>query len=290
MVRQLKGDVYWAQGGAGELRDHHWPERVIVVDAKTTPNSAKDMLAEIAKVTPKPVTHVILTHSDGDHVNGLAAFPRASQSSLMEQQEGAGDCARVRRGVVRLPAITCPSTRDQEQRVSQNRRCEYHAAPLGAGPHQRRPGGVPPPTKARLHRRHYRDSTPRSADSCRKTALRRAGFRPPGIAGLDADTSCRDMEASRPRPRSEEADGRRAEAGQIKQLVAQGKSIDEIRQAVGDPPPAARRTRSGVYELHRIVYQELTKSNDQSAAFRLCPRAACTDRISANPTSAVAPR
>ena len=26
-------------------------------------------------MTPKPVTTVILTHSDGDHVNGLAAFP-----------------------------------------------------------------------------------------------------------------------------------------------------------------------------------------------------------------------
>jgi glyoxylase-like metal-dependent hydrolase (beta-lactamase superfamily II) len=48
---------------------------VIVIDAKTTADSAKQMLAEIAKITPKPVTHVILTHSDGNHVNGLASFP-----------------------------------------------------------------------------------------------------------------------------------------------------------------------------------------------------------------------
>jgi glyoxylase-like metal-dependent hydrolase (beta-lactamase superfamily II) len=34
------------------------------------------MLTEIAKITLKSVTHVILTHSDGDHTNGLPAFPK----------------------------------------------------------------------------------------------------------------------------------------------------------------------------------------------------------------------
>ena len=48
---------------------------VIVVDAKQTEAGAKDLLAEIAKITPKPVTTVFLTHSDGDHVNGLVAYP-----------------------------------------------------------------------------------------------------------------------------------------------------------------------------------------------------------------------
>src|SRR5437016_14631083 len=48
---------------------------VVVVDAKQTEAGAKDLLAQIAKITPKPVTTVILTHSDGDHVNGLVAYP-----------------------------------------------------------------------------------------------------------------------------------------------------------------------------------------------------------------------
>jgi glyoxylase-like metal-dependent hydrolase (beta-lactamase superfamily II) len=34
------------------------------------------MLEEIKKLTPNPVTRVILTHSDRDHVNGLAGFPK----------------------------------------------------------------------------------------------------------------------------------------------------------------------------------------------------------------------
>ena len=76
MVKQLKDNVYWGQGGAGGNSGIIIGDKgVIVIDAKTTADSAKELLAEIAKITPKPVTHVILTHSDGDHVNGLAAFP-----------------------------------------------------------------------------------------------------------------------------------------------------------------------------------------------------------------------
>src|SRR2546430_14373088 len=75
-VKPLNGGVYWTQGGAGgNTGIIVGKDGVIVIDAKTTPASAKEMLAEIAKITPKPVTTVILTHSDGDHVNGLAAFP-----------------------------------------------------------------------------------------------------------------------------------------------------------------------------------------------------------------------
>jgi glyoxylase-like metal-dependent hydrolase (beta-lactamase superfamily II) len=76
VVKQLAPDLYWTQGGAGGNTGIIIGKAgVIVVDAKTTPESAKEMIAEIAKLTPKPVTQVILTHSDGDHVNGLAGFP-----------------------------------------------------------------------------------------------------------------------------------------------------------------------------------------------------------------------
>src|SRR6202020_513664 len=75
-VKPLNGDVYWTQGGAGgNTGIIVGKDGVIVVDAKTTPASSKDVQAEIAKITPKPVTTAIITHSDGDHVNGLAAFP-----------------------------------------------------------------------------------------------------------------------------------------------------------------------------------------------------------------------
>ena len=69
------GRLYWIEGGGGNSGVIIGESGVIVVDAKTTPDSARQMIAEIAKLTPKPITHVVLTHSDGDHVNGLPAFP-----------------------------------------------------------------------------------------------------------------------------------------------------------------------------------------------------------------------
>jgi glyoxylase-like metal-dependent hydrolase (beta-lactamase superfamily II) len=71
----LKPKVYWIEGGGGNSGVIIGDKGVIVVDAKTTPAGGKELLDDIAKITPKPVTTVILTHSDGDHVNGLASFP-----------------------------------------------------------------------------------------------------------------------------------------------------------------------------------------------------------------------
>jgi cyclase len=74
-LRQLKPNVYVGLGAGGNSTVIIGNTSVIVVDAKTSEAGAKALLAEIAKVTPKPVTTVFLTHSDGDHVNGLVAYP-----------------------------------------------------------------------------------------------------------------------------------------------------------------------------------------------------------------------
>src|SRR4030095_3781092 len=66
-MKQPKPDVWAAIGGSGgNSTIIVGKTSVIVVDAKQTEAGAKDLLAEIAKITPKPVTTVILTHSDGD--------------------------------------------------------------------------------------------------------------------------------------------------------------------------------------------------------------------------------
>ena len=75
-VTQIKDNIYWAQGGVGSNDGIIvGTTGVIVVDTKTTPDSEKEVIAEIAKITPKAVNTAIITHSDSDHVNGLAAFP-----------------------------------------------------------------------------------------------------------------------------------------------------------------------------------------------------------------------
>lgn len=76
MVHKLKDNVYWLEGGGGNTGVIIGDKGVIIIDAKTTAGAGKQIVDEVAKLTPKPITHVLLTHSDGDHVNGLASFPK----------------------------------------------------------------------------------------------------------------------------------------------------------------------------------------------------------------------
>jgi len=50
---------------------------VVVVDTQARPSWAKDMIAEIHKVTDKPVRYVINTHWHGDHTLGNQAYVEA---------------------------------------------------------------------------------------------------------------------------------------------------------------------------------------------------------------------
>ena len=72
---------------------------VVVIDALGSPALAERLLAEIAKVTPQKVTHVVLTHYHADHVYGLQVFEQAG-ARILAQQAGReylhADTARLR--------------------------------------------------------------------------------------------------------------------------------------------------------------------------------------------------
>jgi cyclase len=53
------------------------PDGVVVVDTQARPSWARDLIAEIRKVTDKPVRYVINTHWHGDHTNGNQAYAAA---------------------------------------------------------------------------------------------------------------------------------------------------------------------------------------------------------------------
>lgn len=50
-----------------------------------------------------------------------------------------------------------------------------------------------------------------------------------------------------------------AKRTKIKDLVAQGKSLDEIKTAVGDAPPAQRGNGPSFATFTEVVYRELSK-------------------------------
>jgi glyoxylase-like metal-dependent hydrolase (beta-lactamase superfamily II) len=78
-VKPLGGGAYWVSGGIGNTAFVIGNTGVIAIDAQMFIPTAKKQLAEIAKITPKPVKVMILTHSDPDHINGLPAFPRSME-------------------------------------------------------------------------------------------------------------------------------------------------------------------------------------------------------------------
>lgn len=71
-IEKIKDNVYIIKGGSGANCFLIAGKKTnLLVDAKMTPESFKEMLLEIQKISPRPLGMIILTHSDGDHVNGL---------------------------------------------------------------------------------------------------------------------------------------------------------------------------------------------------------------------------
>jgi cyclase len=96
-VQPIAPFLYLVKGGSGANTAFYVARTfVIAVDAKMTTEGGRQMVSEIAKVTPNPIVFMILTHSDLDHVNGLAGFPRgmtikSSEGTRREMEEAFKD-------------------------------------------------------------------------------------------------------------------------------------------------------------------------------------------------------
>src|SRR5260370_1081588 len=76
-VTKIGDNLYLAKGGRGgndaNVGFAVGQTGVIFVDSKNSPESEKDVLEEIAKITPEPVNTAIILHSD--HEKGVTALP-----------------------------------------------------------------------------------------------------------------------------------------------------------------------------------------------------------------------
>ncbi len=59
---------------------------VVVIDALGSPPLGEQLLREIRRVTPKPVSHVLVTHYHADHVYGLQAFKAAGAAIVAQRR------------------------------------------------------------------------------------------------------------------------------------------------------------------------------------------------------------
>lgn len=84
-LHQVAPHVYYVQGlaAAGSGSNQNFisnagfvvaPEGVVLIDALGSPVLAERLLQLIRNVTPKPITHVIVTHYHADHIYGLQVF------------------------------------------------------------------------------------------------------------------------------------------------------------------------------------------------------------------------
>jgi cyclase len=263
-THQLKPNVYWIEGGGGNSGVIVGDKGVIVVDAKTTLDGGKELLADIAKITPKPVTTVILTHSDGDHVNGLAAFPAGITIIAHEGNKKEQEAALAAGGRGAPPAGHLPTrvvTKNKENLKIDGVKLEvFHWAPAHTssdlvvylpGEQIVFTGDI---VAAQFPDPLIHLEKNGSSEGWITTAK--------GIVGLNADQfvpghgmvqSKADIQA-----RLTRAEEKRAK---IKGLVAQGKSLDEIRTAVGDPPPPPPGRGPNFATFTEVVYKELAKKS-----------------------------
>ena len=256
VTHQLKPNVYWIEGGGGNSTVILGAYGVVVVDAKTTKAGGQELLDDIAKITSKPVTTVILTHSDGDHVNGLAAFSTGVKVIAQENNKKEQEVALAAGGRGAPPADHQPTqviTKEKETLTIEGEKFElYHWAPAHTSgdlivylPAEKivATGDIiatnnPYP---RIH-----DEKHGSTEGWIATAK--------GIVSLDADTFIPGHGTIQTKAdiqkRISDAEARRT---QVKELVAQDKSLDEIKSAVGD------NDKLNYKSWTEICYEELAK-------------------------------
>ena len=265
VVHQLKPNVYWVEGGGGNSGVIVGDKSVIVIDAKTSAAGGKELLGDIAKITPKPVSTVILTHSDGDHVNGLASFPASVKVIAHENNKKEQETALAAGGRGAPPADHLPTqviTKNKDVLSIDGVNLElYHWAPAHTS------GDLVvylPAEKIVFTGDIIAMQMPDPLIHLEKNGSS-AGWitTAKGIVALDSDQFVPGHGDLQPRAviqkRLAAAEEKRAA---IEKLVAEGKTLEEVKAAVDPPaaaPPAGGGRGPGFASYSQVVYQELTK-------------------------------
>jgi glyoxylase-like metal-dependent hydrolase (beta-lactamase superfamily II) len=261
VVHSLRDNVSWVEGAGGNSGVIAGDKGVIVIDTKITPAAGKELLDDIAKITPKPVNTVILTHSDGDHVNGLAAFPKgitiiAQENDKKEMEQAIAAGGKGAPPADRLPTRVITKSRD---------RLKLDGVPIEllhwAPAHTSGDLVIYLPKQKIVFTGDIITNRPDPLIHLQKNGSSEGWIETAkGIAALDADTFIPGHGGPETKAQVqqylEHAEAKRAK---IKELVAQGKSLDQIQEAVGDASPAQGGRGPAFPTFTGVVYQELTK-------------------------------
>lgn len=261
IVHSLGGNVSWVEGGGGNSGVVVGDKGVIVIDAKITAASGKELLNDIAKLTPKPVNTVILTHSDRDHVNGLAAFPVGITIIAQENNKKEQERAIAAGGKDAPPADHLPTrviTKNEDHlKVDGVSLDLLHWGPA----HTSGDLVIYLPKQRIVFTGDIITNRPDPLIHLEKNGSSEGWIETTkGIVALDADTFIPGHGGAETKAEVQQylahAEAKRAK---IKDLAAQGKSLDEIKEAVGDAPPSQSGNGPAFATFTEVVYRELTK-------------------------------
>jgi glyoxylase-like metal-dependent hydrolase (beta-lactamase superfamily II) len=86
-IEKVKDNLYLIQGQGGNTAVYVAQNGVVIVDTKN-PNNGQAILDQIKTVTDKPITHIINTHTHGDHTGSNQFFPASVEIVVQENTKG----------------------------------------------------------------------------------------------------------------------------------------------------------------------------------------------------------
>jgi glyoxylase-like metal-dependent hydrolase (beta-lactamase superfamily II) len=103
---------------------------VVVVDAESKPSAAREVIAQIKRLTNKPVKHLVITHLHGDHFQGAEAYVKAwpglqiiSSQSTRDGIESRG-VTRMQRELVTVPIAIEKLNADMAKTTDENEKAK----------------------------------------------------------------------------------------------------------------------------------------------------------------------
>jgi cyclase len=257
-VKKLKDNVYVAEGGGGTSTIVIGQNSVIVVDGKNREPDGKQLFEEVGKLTNKPIRTVIFTHSDPDHVRGLGGFPKGLSLTIIAHEN---DKKEIEQDLAAGGQQSPPKEYLPNKVVTQARESVtidgvkmtlIHIAPA----HTTGDLAVYFPDYKLIASGDLLGDGDPSIHLFKNGSSEGWISFVHALVDLDADTYVRGHAdiATREQVRRVLANAE-AKRAKIVDLVKQGKSLDDIKQAFGEPLKSPGRFES----FTETTYQELTR-------------------------------
>jgi cyclase len=266
-VQQIKGNIYLIKGGSGANTGFYVGDKeIVVIDAKMTAAATKQEIEEIKKISDKPVTRIILTHSDGDHINGLNGFPAGlkiyAHPQTKKDLEEAAKSPSTQYLLDYLPNETCaPCAASKNSvlalKVGAEEVALYHFGPAHTSgdlivyfPAEKVAfiGDLAFVGRDPLIHRQKGGTSIGYVNTLKSLIAFKADVY---LSGHNDPLSSQDLQGL--------ASSIEEKQSKVKAMIAEGKTLEEIKKAFGIAAPPAQPGRTSFPSLVEIIYLELTE-------------------------------